>query len=96
MILQIVLLHVYTGETLSRFEEVHALLVEKTEFSTPVACHVHQGFPDSVGYLRELEELQEELVVQQKLEQEQQGLDALDSLTYLRLIAQYEVVGTSR
>nr|GEZ71419.1 hypothetical protein [Tanacetum cinerariifolium] len=41
-------------------------------------------------------ELQEELDVQQKLEQEQHGLDDLDSLTYLRLIAQHEVVGTSR
>ncbi|GKB10196.1 hypothetical protein Tco_0844119 [Tanacetum coccineum] len=96
MSLQIVLLPTCTRETLSWFEEVPALLIEKTEFSIPVTCHMHQGFPDSVGDLHELQELQEELATQQKLEHEQQGLDALDSLTYHQLIAQYEVVGTSR
>ncbi|GJT78328.1 zinc finger, CCHC-type containing protein [Tanacetum coccineum] len=70
MSLQTVLLPTCKSETLSRFEEVPALLRE---------------LQDSLTYLRE------ELAVQQKLEQEQQGLDALDSLTCLRLIAQYEV-----
>ncbi|GJT01477.1 hypothetical protein Tco_0822646 [Tanacetum coccineum] len=74
------LLPVCTCETLLRFKEVLALLVEKIEFSTP----------------RDLQELREELAIQHELEQEQQGLDALDSLTYHQLIAQYQVVGTSR
>ncbi|GJY68993.1 hypothetical protein Tco_0471975 [Tanacetum coccineum] len=39
-----------------------------------------------------LQELREKLAVQHELEQEQQGLYALDSSTYHQLIAQYEVV----
>nr|GEU58686.1 hypothetical protein [Tanacetum cinerariifolium] len=45
---------------------------------------------------RELQEFREELAAEQQLEQEQQGLEALDSLTYLRLIGQYEVVAEDK
>ncbi|GKE49892.1 hypothetical protein Tco_1481150, partial [Tanacetum coccineum] len=46
-----VLLLACTHGTLTWFEEVLALLVEKTKFLAPVAYHMHQGFPDSVGDL---------------------------------------------
>ncbi|GJS83559.1 hypothetical protein Tco_0750100 [Tanacetum coccineum] len=39
------------SEILAQSEEALALLVEQTEFLTPVTSHKHEGFPDFVGSL---------------------------------------------
>ncbi|GKD10211.1 hypothetical protein Tco_1189896, partial [Tanacetum coccineum] len=61
MSLHTVLLPVCKNESLSHSEEVSALLVEQTEFLTPITSHKHQELLKQLANQLELGQEQEEL-----------------------------------